>query len=417
MTCTASRLLGATALAAALTTSPSAAQERPAGPTTTLYGFLLLDAFWNSGPFNSKDNANAVKVPTVADSGGSFIASARGSRVGLRLDGLDSGILAARLSGVLEFDFKGGHFGSSSAAWNAFGPRLRLAFGRAEWKTGLGSWQVVAGQDWGLLNNVNPNTVTYGCDPVFVLSGNIYRRTPQVKVGWEWKEASFGVGAAVAMLSPADADTQGGTAVDYGVGNKSRQPDLEARLAVSGKVPGVIEGTVGAGYHVGKRRYFFTSGTAGVHRDVDATLLGVDADLGITPYLQLKGEYYSGEAAEDGYSGAFAAVFPANPATTAAPPASFVAVPSDGWWGQATVKPIPELWLAAGYGTARASKGKLSATAASTRYQSSQLHGAVIVHAGRNLRFSFEAAQTESRYVVEGGVKAEQYSFATQVLF
>jgi len=406
------------AVSTALLALPSrdTAQEKPVGPSVTPYGFLLLDAFWNSGPFSNKDNANQVKVPTVADSGGSFVGSARGSRLGMRIDGLDVGFLAARLGGVLEFDFKGGHFGTNSAAWNAFGPRLRLAYAKAEWQTPAGTFSALSGQDWGLIANVNPTTVTYNCDPVFVQSGNVYRRTPQVRAGWDLKLDYVGFSAALAMLSPADADTQGGTAVDYGVGNKSRQPDAEARVAASVKA-GPFQGALGAGYHLGKSRYFFTATGVGVHKDVTITLLGVDADLSLTSYVQIKGEYYTSKGAEGGYSGGFPAVFPANPATTVAPPATFEAVPSDGWWGQLIVKPIPELWLAGGYGTATASKSKLSTTAAGTRYQNNQLHGAVIANAGRSFRFGLEIAQTESKYVVEGGIKATQVSFASQLLF
>jgi len=358
-------------------------------------------------------------VPTIADSGGSFIASARGSRVGLRLDGLDAGAVAAKLTGLVEFDFKAGHAGTNSAAWNAFLPRLRLAYARADWKTDLGGLYLVAGQDWGLIGNLNPNTVAYSCDPVFVQSGNVYRRSPQLRAGWEVKEDSFGVAVAVAMLSPADADTQGltgGSAVDLGVGNKSRQPDLEARLALSGKALGALQATVGAGYHVGKRRYFFTSGGAGVHEDVTATLLGVDADLGITPYLQIKGELYSSKGAEDGYTGGFPATFPANPPSTGAAPAGFTAVDSDGWWAQATLKPIPELWLSGGYGASRASRSDLS-TAAGTRHRNSQLHGAIIYNASKALRLGVELARTESRYVVEGAFEATQLTLGTQLLF
>ena len=408
----------APAAPAASAAAPTTAAPPKAGATTTLYGVVLLTTFFDSGPFVAKDNANVVKVPVAADKGGTFIASARGTRLGFRLDGLDSGVIRAKLSGVIEFDFKGGHVGANSASWNAFVPRVRLGFLKADWKAGGGVLSLVGGQDWGLLLNVNPNSVSYSVDPVFVGSGNLYRRAPQARLGWDLKGETFGLAIAAGILSPADTDTQGLTgtsAVDTGVGNKSRQPDVEGRVAISANLGGGVSGTVGVGYHLGKRRYFLTQAGAPVTEDVTATLLGVDADLSLTKYLQLKGEYYDNKGVEDGYSGGFPGSFPSNPLPTAAPPVE--PVTSQGWWAQATVKPFPVLWLAGGYGTAEATKSRLSSTAASTRYASEQLHGAIMFLASKALRFGLEAARTESKYVVEGAFKATQLSFATQLFF
>lgn len=190
----AARLLALAALCLPLL----AAGQEKSGPSISPYGFLLFGAFFNSGPFNNKDNANQVKVPTVADSGGSFVGSARGSRLGFRLDGLDAGLIGGKLGGVLELDFKGGHFGNNSAGWNAFAPRLRLAYARADWKSDAGAFQVLVGQDWGVIGNLNPTTVSYNCDPVFVQSGNLYRRR-----GWGTTTAS----AATSSPAPARAST------------------------------------------------------------------------------------------------------------------------------------------------------------------------------------------------------------------
>jgi hypothetical protein len=415
----------AAAPAPAPITAPPAAPAKT-GPTITPYGIVLLSSFFDSGPFQNKDNANVVKVPVAADKGGTFIASARGTRIGTRLDGLDAGVIRAKLSGVIEFDFKGGHFATNSAGWNAFAPRVRLAFLKADWRLAGGVLSLVGGQDWGVLLNVNPNSVAYSVDPVFVASGNLYRRTPQVKLNWELKGDVFGLTATAAALSPADADTNGvvaASAVDTGVGNKSRQPDLEGRLALSAKAGAAFSGTVGVGYHVGKRRYFLGTTAAPITDDVTSTLLGVDADVSITPYLQLKGEFYDGEAAEDGYSGSFPGSFPSNPVPNATPSTVFsvAGVPTQGWWAQATLKPFAFLWLAGGYGTASATRSTLATTAptggTSPRYESEQIHGAVMLVASKALRFGVEAAKTTSKYVVEGSQEATQLSFATQLFF
>jgi hypothetical protein len=393
----------------------SAAQEKPAGMTFTPYGFVLLNTFVNDGAFNNKDNANQVVVPSVAQSGGSFLMSARGSRLGFKLANLDTGWVDARLSGVFEFDFRGGHIATNSAGWNNGIMRLRLANLKADWAAPYGNWQILAGQDYALLLNANPTSVTYIPDPAMVQSGNLYRRTPQIRATYSRPVDTFGFELAVAVLSPSDADTQGTSGVDYGVGNKSRMPDLEARVAASFKSGDMLSGTVGVGYMAGKRRYYLTDPAGpGTHKDIDKSLLGIDADLSITQFLQLKGEFYSNSGAEDGYNGVFPGVFPSNPPATTLSTASLVAVTSDGYWAQAILKPIPAVWLVAGYGEAKASKSKI---ANGGRYDNTQVHAGAIFNAGKNLKFSVEMAQTESKYLNATSEKAEQYSFSTQLVF
>jgi hypothetical protein len=400
-----------------------AAQEKPAGATFTPYGFILLQTFFNSGNFATRDNANQVNVPSLNSSGGSFLMGARGSRLGLKVDHLDAGALGATLSGVLEFDFHGGYLATNAAGWNQGIMRLRLANAKLRWKGDAGSFEVLAGQDFALLLNQNPNSVTYAPDPVFVQSGNLYRRSPQLRATWSRSLEAVDLEIAAGVFSPTDADCQSASpCVDYGTGNKSRMPDLEARVAASFGSPATFGGTVGVGYMAGKRRYFLTDPAGDTHKDVDKSLLGIDADFAITRFLQLKGEYYSSSGAEDGYSGNAWGVFPANPASSTASTADIRAVTSDGFWAQLTVKPVPLVWIAAGYGDAKASKSKVAAgTGNANKAESTQIHGAVIVNAGKNLKVGLEVAQTETKYLNADqsttGEKAEQYSLSVQVPF
>ena len=56
-------------LAAVLLASPIAgqAQDKPAGPTITPYGFALLHMFFMDGTFAAKDNAYQVTARSVND--------------------------------------------------------------------------------------------------------------------------------------------------------------------------------------------------------------------------------------------------------------------------------------------------------------------------------------------------------------
>lgn len=401
-------------LAAALAATPALAraEDKPAGVTFTPYGFLMFNSFWSAGVFANKDNANRAQGIGATDSNGSFVMVARGSRFGVKLDGLDTGILGASLQGVYEADFKGGINGTTSAVWNQAVLRSRLLYANASWKTHYGTWSVLVGQDYGLLLNVNPNSVTYGPDPVFVQAGNLYRRTQQLRLTYGVKAGGFDLTAQGAVLSPADAD---GTAVDYGAGNRSRVPDLEGRVAASGKLSDSVNGTLGIGYHSGWRRYTDANG----HWDKRATLLGVDGDVNLTQYAQLKGEWFQSKGADDGYNGM------ASPsAVTTTAPATTTLTRSTGWWLQLTLKPMPQVWFAFGKGIEKADKDTVATTGANSRYQNEQIHAAVIVNAGKNLKLGFDVAQVTSTYrdttagsVTSGAPKATQFGFTTVVPF
>ena len=370
----------AASLALSLPMAGLAQAAPPAAEDTvkvTPYGFILANAYMTGNSLAANDYPGQA---TTAARGGAVLYSARQSRLGFRLATKDSWS-GADINGVVEFDFNAGHLSTASTAWYNGIMRLRLANMTASWKTGAGSVSVLAGQDYGLVNTLFAESLAWVASPLFWQAGNVWRRAPQFRLSWSDSFGDYGLNAAVAALSPATAD---GASVDFGTGNQSRTPNIEARLGATAKFAPDVTAALGLGYHAGKRRLAY--GTAN-QQDLSDSLFGVDLDLGLTKYAQVKGEYYNGKGADDTYSSIGAAF------TGAAPNAE--AIKTSGMWAQAILKPMPWLWVTAGYGQAKADEAQ---SAAGARTDNKQAAGGVLVNAGKFWRFGVEYCQVTTTY-------------------
>jgi hypothetical protein len=427
------KLLAASA-ALSLATAAVAEDTKPTTPLITPYGFVLANAYSNTGTFASKDNP----IVAVSENGSALIFSARQSRFGLKLAMNDDNWTGATLTGQIEVDFLGGYIPGTptasctaatppvctitqgpvaSSGWNSAIMRLRLASMTAAWKTDAGTVAVLAGQDFGLVNPLFATSLAWVGNPLFNQNGNMWRRNPQFRLSWSNDFDAVSALVQLAVLSPAD----GTTPVDYGAGNRSTMPDFEARAAISIKAPMDIKGTVGVGYHTNSRKY---DGAGGVPptKDVTATLIGIDADLNLTNYLQVKGEWYDGKGSDDGYNGIISNAV-RNTGTAAAP--NYLAVRSSGYWGQGIIKPLPLVWVTLGMGHAELNTADLAApaagapTASSQRTKSEQLAGGLLFNAGKYWKFGVEYLKTTTTFntVVTPKQDASQWAVSSQLLF
>jgi hypothetical protein len=396
----------------------------------TPYGFVLGNFYWNQGTYAAKDYPGQVAAVDVGDS---FLGSARQSRFGVRLAGKDTVLTGADLSGVIEFDFQAGHVATSasttctddgdattppvcattigggntaSTGWYNGLMRLRLASATATWKSGPHAFSILFGQDYGLVNPLFAESLAWVASPLFWQAGNLWRRSPQVRAQYAGKFGDLGLTLQAAALSPADATTGAPHAVDYGAGNANGMPDFEARGAVSAKF-GDINGTVGVGYHMASRKYLTTAGVETDELDVD--VLGVDLDVNITKFLQVKGEYYTGSGADDTYAGPAPSVVGAAGARDT--------VDTDGFWVQGIVKPAPFLSLTAGYGEGNGDEDQIPATATTSREKNTQLAFGAIVNAGKAWRFGVEYMQTNTTYGQGSEFDASQIALSSMLRF
>jgi hypothetical protein len=416
-------------IAVAALSLPLVAFAEEAKPTITVtpYGMLHFANYWSGGTYALQDYPGQA---SLSSTGGSFISSARASRVGLRAAIDDGNWTGAKLSGLLEFDFSAGHVPgtptctqaapvapatigvitcaqgpTASNAWYNGLMRLRFASVTAAWKFDMGTVSVLAGQDWGLLNGLHPESLAYYATPLFHNAGNVWRRGPQLRLAYAGTFDMIGVSAAVGAITPVSNTTP----VDNGAGNLSRRPDLEGRVGVNVKPASDISVAVGASYASGARRFNYLAATM---KDKAVSAFGVDLDANLTGYLQLKGEYYNGTGMDDAYAG----IAPAGVGGTTGATPAYVAERGTGFWGQVILKPLPEIWLTAGMGQAQVNKDDLVkiAAAATTRSKNQMTTAGLIANAGKNWRFGVEYTMTTSTYG-DFGAAAKRDVKATQI--
>jgi hypothetical protein len=392
----------APALEAQATPPPKAAE--PPLFSFTPYGFIHAAYYRSTRGFSAKDYPGQATTDNGAD-----ILSARASRVGVKL-ALGPEVWGAKVTGVLEADFKGGNTPSSftttttttttctpnaggtgttctskststttgaaaSTAWTTPLFRIRHANMKATWATGAGDIALVAGQDWTLLAPLSPTTLAYAADQLFTNAGNLNRRAPQIKVVYQ-SRGDLGGNAALAAISSTDATTP----VDYGSGNRARRPDLEGRLAGFYKSGGNTLAEVGFSGHQNTRRYALTAKSVDIAEWAEA----VDAIVNL-PYVTLQGEGFWGRAIDDTYSGIAPSVNSVR---------NDVGVASRGLWAQVVLRPAALLDLVFGYGVETPRIQNLVGVAARTK--NTMYGGGVIVNAHKAWKLGIEAYDTVS---------------------
>jgi hypothetical protein len=147
------------------------------GQHLKFYGTLLFNAFFNDQATNNID-IPLFASPKASGPTENFGATARQTRVGVSYSGLKAG--GADLSAKLEVDFLGGEPAFTNGI-NMDLVRLRLAYGRMDWT----HFSLEAGQDWTIFAPLNPTSLAEFAIPSLSASGNLWIRTPQLRVEWK----------------------------------------------------------------------------------------------------------------------------------------------------------------------------------------------------------------------------------------
>lgn len=411
------------------TTVAVVAAEKKSPVTVTPYGFVLLNAFHSDTPFASKLYPGQV-LPCPASGttsgcnvGGSYNMTAQQSRIGINVAFDDTaGWTKAKLAGRVEADFNGGYSSTASSTtfYNALF-RLRLAYMTASW----GGLSVLAGQDYALLAPLFATSVAWQAVPIFWMAGNIWNRSPQIKVAYDSAPKSgFAFGLAAAALNPSDATTDApagtspGAAVDFGAGNRSRMPVFEGRVYAGLRTNGVKTVELGFGGHTNTRRYV-SPGTAGDKTfDVNENALALDLDVNFW-IVNIRAEAWRGNAIDDFYAGIVQPpVVIRTTGTGAGLTISKVeTVPTSGGWAQLVLKPFDFLQLTVGYGVEVANTADMVGMAGNTRYRNSQFAWGVIFPAGKYWRFSVEGCNTVTNYYGGQNADGAMYALSSQLSF
>lgn len=403
------KMVAVAALALPLATFAQDA-AKPAEPpkiTVTPYGIVSLAEYKNDGVFAAQDYPAYV----ASEHEGALVMSAKQSRFGVNVavpQELGGGL---PVSGKIEFDFMGG---GSSTYTNA-NMRLRHAFLSTDIPLGPGKVMVLFGQTDGLFNALHPESTSYLANPLFQQAGNLHRRTGQIRLGYGFAADAFALKLEVAALN-ATENTNAGD-LTYNTGNRSGTADFEGRLGFTLKPISGFGGTVGASFHTHKRAYDgvnYATDPEDIEK-VTASAFGIDADLALSEYLALRGEYFNGKGIDDAYAG-IASVSVGGAA------GARKAVESDGYWAQAIIKPIPLVYVLLGMGQEKVDDATYPTAATAQRLQNKMVHGGLLFNVSKAWRLGLEYVQTKTEARANStaaGVelKASQLSLSTQLRF
>jgi hypothetical protein len=256
----------------------------------TIYGTLLLNAFYNTAASNNID-IPLLASPKAPGPVHNFGMTARQSRLGMRFQGPVIG--GAQLSGDLETDF----FGGKAALPNGISMdilRLRLAFGRLDWT----NFSLEAGQDWAIFAPLNPTSLAEYAIPALSASGNLWIRTPQIRTEWHHE---LGHGRRflwqMAALDPnvGDYPVAFATLRQPQAGELGRGPAVESRVSFTTPF-GDRHAEVGVSGHWNPAKNVAKIGTETFARNFQTWGVALDFNLPFTKWFALSGEAFGGRA-------------------------------------------------------------------------------------------------------------------------
>ncbi len=320
-----------------------------------IFGAIHTNVFTNSGTPNWLENPNLVN-PTPADGHtGTFSATLRQTRLGFTVDGPAIGSM--RTTGAMAMDFFGGIPGFATGQVMGL-PRLLVAFARLE----TDKTAVEIGQDHMMLAPLDPTSLAAFSFPALFRSGNLYLRTPQVRLERALTSRLRVMGGIVA---PIGGDVPG---EDYRFvppalsGERSNRPSAQARLAFSSAaVDAPRHVNLGVSGHYG----WEFKGGARVESSAAAVDFAVRRDV-----IGAAGEFFTGENI-DAFGGA----------------SGIDAVRTGGGWAEVQLYPFNQLTVAAGGGLDELRGGQ---RLTSPRRRNRSAYGSAIVSLTPEVQASFE---------------------------
>lgn len=168
---------------------------------TTLYGFIQADFVYNSTQSCQEfcSNFPIQKEGTYRGDHGRTVFSPRDSRFGIRLAAPEE--RGIKVSGTLETDFFGPTTTSEQGTWVNPVLRVRHAFFKLETPI----VDVLVGQTWSPMGWGASYLVTSVQEPG--LPGQMFQRSPQLRLSKTWKSDSVVVEAMAAALRPPQMDS------------------------------------------------------------------------------------------------------------------------------------------------------------------------------------------------------------------
>lgn len=290
-----------------------------------LNGRVMVNAFHNSNRVNNVDNPQFVQntgLPARFSRGGGM--AVRQTQLGLVVMVPD--VLGGSFMGDVDVDFYGGQQPSSGGRTFPL-LRLRTARGVVRWSNA----HVLVGQESPLIAGLNPVTLAAIGTPAFATAGNLWLWLPQFRGGVE-SGGRIRLGLQAAVLAPTSGDAALPFDTDNDFAERTQRPYLQGRAhAKWGEGATTLE--IGCGAH---RGWLSPQGNL-----KDSKALACDARLPVTTWLEVRGEYFGGEALRGLGGGGIGQSF--IPDTTRG-------LRSKGGWVQLNLEPTERLRLGAGCG-------------------------------------------------------------------
>ena len=287
-----------------------------AGVTTTFYGYIKLDASYDSAMTNDGDFAYIVLPYEYGKKDDEFNMTAKQTRFGVKFNG--GGTDAVDMSGIIEFDFYGG------GAENKPNPMLRKAY--MEFKTS--AVDILAGQTSDVISPIVATTVNY---IVLWKSGDIGYRRPQIRL-----TKAVGVADDTKLKFAVSANRSMGR--DKNGGETTGMPSFQGRVAVGTKLMDKYM-ELGVSGLMGREEATSVADTTTC--ELDQSVVAVDVSLPLGDMVTLKGQYFTGKniAQYLGGIGQGIAEVPVGGVGST----ELVEIEASGWWAQLTLKPV-ENW-------------------------------------------------------------------------
>ena len=247
-----------------------------------LYGYLKLDAAYDTSRINNGDYAKWVDPQNLYGDDDQFNMTARETRLGMLINGPDNGEM--KTSGRVEVDFFG-----PGASENQARIMMRHAYLKLDWPEER--FNIIAGQTSDVISPLYPRTVNYS---VGWWTGNIGYRRPQIRLTKEMDFVTGGYlkleGAVTGTFDRDDFAVDPDNPIDPGP--YSGVPTLQGRASITAPMFGAQEATIGMSGHWGREEYDINVGN---DKEFDTWSLNLDYTQPVCSKVEIQAELFTGE--------------------------------------------------------------------------------------------------------------------------
>ena len=250
---------------------------KPAGVTIDPYGYIKLDAAYDSSRINNGNFARWAESETTKNDD-QFNMTLNQTRLGVKLQGPDNSDI--KTSGLIEVDF----FGDIDATNKA---RMQMRHGYMNFLWSDCDFNLLAGQTWDVISPLNPNTLNY---TVAWWAGNIGYRRPQIRL-----TKVFDLSEKVSLDLRGAITRNIGTSNSFtgDAGESSGWPGFQARAGIKVPILDHDRTDIGISGHWAKEDIDINA--AGNSKEFDSWSINLDVLQPINKWLKLKSELFTGQ--------------------------------------------------------------------------------------------------------------------------